>query len=185
MKKPIVVNFFGGPSVGKSTTAARVFSELKMKKYKCELVTEYAKDLVYQKSFDVLENQIYVFAHQHQRMNRLKKEVDVIITDSPLLLSQIYGDKETVKYLSPLILHEINKFDNINILLTRTKEYQKYGRTQTLEEAVEIDTRIREELKKYNLKYHVFEYPINESLNDLVELINEKLNKNGTEPEHI
>ena len=43
-KKIIVINLLGSPGAGKSTTAARLFYELKMKGVKCELITEYAKD---------------------------------------------------------------------------------------------------------------------------------------------
>lgn len=40
----LVINLFGGPSTGKSTTAAEIFVYLKKKKINCEYITEYAKD---------------------------------------------------------------------------------------------------------------------------------------------
>ena len=58
----IVVNLYGGPGSGKSTTAAGIFSELKMLGLNTELVTEYAKDKVWEKHESILDNQIYVFA---------------------------------------------------------------------------------------------------------------------------
>jgi uridine kinase len=45
-KKSLIVNIYGMPSAGKSTTAAGVFSELKWLNIDCELATEYAKDKV-------------------------------------------------------------------------------------------------------------------------------------------
>ena len=42
----LVVNLTGAPGAGKSTGAAYVFSQLKMRGINCELVTEYAKDKV-------------------------------------------------------------------------------------------------------------------------------------------
>ena len=46
-----VINLFAGPGTGKSTTAAGLFYKMKSKGYMVELVTEFAKDLVYQESF--------------------------------------------------------------------------------------------------------------------------------------
>ena len=38
-----VINFYGGAGIGKSTIAADIFSKLKRKGHKTELVGEYAK----------------------------------------------------------------------------------------------------------------------------------------------
>lgn len=40
----ILINLFGAPGTGKSTGAAYIFSQLKMKGINAELVTEFAKD---------------------------------------------------------------------------------------------------------------------------------------------
>ena len=40
MKNTLIVNLFGGPGTGKSTLMARIFSELKVQGYDCEMVTE-------------------------------------------------------------------------------------------------------------------------------------------------
>ena len=45
-KKLTVVNFFGGPGCGKSTTAAFLFGHMKVSDYKVELIHEVAKDFV-------------------------------------------------------------------------------------------------------------------------------------------
>ena len=66
-----VINIFGGPGTGKSVTAARLFAELKLQHKNCELVTEFAKELTYDESYRVMENQIWIFANQHQRMYHL------------------------------------------------------------------------------------------------------------------
>ena len=46
MNKTIIINLIGAPCAGKSTLAALVFSKLKMNNISCEIVTEFAKDLV-------------------------------------------------------------------------------------------------------------------------------------------
>jgi tRNA uridine 5-carbamoylmethylation protein Kti12 len=126
----LVINLFGAPGVGKSTTAAKIFSRLKDLGIKSELVTEFAKDLVWEESFNLLNNQIYVFANQHMRLLRLKGKVAVAVVDSPLLLS-VYYDRAKNEHLKNLCLHEFDKFENCNIYLNRTKEYMQYGRTQS------------------------------------------------------
>jgi ABC-type glutathione transport system ATPase component len=58
MSETIMVNIYGGPGCGKSTTAAGVFTLLKIHKIDCELVTEFAKDLTWENRHKTLENQL-------------------------------------------------------------------------------------------------------------------------------
>lgn len=148
----IVVNMFAGPGTGKSTTSAAVFSELKWKGINCEIVTEYAKDVVWEGSSRKLENQIYVFAKQLHRLWRLKDQVDVIVTDSPILFSIIY-DKEKNEIFKNLVLQEFNRFNNFNIFLNRKKPYVQSGRLQTEMEARLIDIEIMKLLVSNNFPY--------------------------------
>lgn len=90
-KKVCSINLFGAPGAGKSTLAAIVFAKLKMMGINCELVTEFAKDKVWEKNNEALSNQIYIFAKQYYRMSRCAGQVDVIVTDSPLFLSPFYN----------------------------------------------------------------------------------------------
>lgn len=56
MKNTLVVNLFGEPGAGKSTGAAYVFAMLKMAGVDAELVTEYAKDKVWESNTEVFKN---------------------------------------------------------------------------------------------------------------------------------
>lgn len=168
----LVVNLFGGPGSGKSTMAARVFSELKEQGYNCELVTEYAKDLTWQESFKVLGNQFYISAKQHHRLWRLSEGVDIVITDSPLIQGIIYSKLGAT--FDKLIFEEARKFDNMNIFLKRVKKYNPKGRGQTLEEAKKLDFEI------HNLPIH-FDLEIEgekESTDTIVKLIKKKHDSN-------
>ena len=73
--KPIVINLTGGPGTGKSTLCAQLFYLLKSQDIDVEMATEYVKDLVFEESFKKIENQIYIFGKQH---NRLDGDIDYI-----------------------------------------------------------------------------------------------------------
>ncbi len=149
-----VINLFGGPGTGKSTTAAGVFYYLKRQGVECELVTEYAKDLVWSERTNMFTHQDYIFAKQRHRLERLRDKVEYVITDSPLLLSLIYMPDSYVGSLhfSDFIKDVDASFDNENFLLRREKEYSPIGRNQTEEEAKEIDGDIRKMLSSHNVK---------------------------------
>jgi len=146
----LIVNLFGGPGLGKSTMAADIFSELKWKGVNCELVAEYAKDKVWEKSTAVLDDQLYVFGKQYHRLFRLNDQVDVVITDSPILLSIIY-DAEKRPTLKKLVIEEFQRFNNLNFLLQRSKPYSPIGRLQTEKEAIAKDVEVLCLLSELNL----------------------------------
>ena len=154
MTKTLYVNIFGAPGAGKSTTAAGVFALLKLEGINAELVTEYAKDIVWEESFSKLENQIYVFGKQYQRLYRLNDKVDVVITDSPILLSTIYDNTDGDE-LKNLVLATHNKMNTMNFLINRVKDYNPIGRMQTEEESDAISVRMKEMLDSNAVKYEV------------------------------
>jgi len=55
------INIFGGPGAGKSTTAALLFAEMKSGGFKVELVTEVAKDFVWEDRSTTLSIQPYIY----------------------------------------------------------------------------------------------------------------------------
>lgn len=155
-----VINLYGGPSTGKSTIASQLFAEMKWRKINIELVNEYAKDLVWDKRFHMLKDQMYISAKQNRKLARLKNQVEWVVTDSPLCLGQVYADNDTPKAFGPLLDELFLSYDNINIFLVRKKSYAKIGRMQTEEEAKAIDAVILDLLNRYrsidpNFKYYV------------------------------
>lgn len=151
-KTPLIVNIISGPGAGKSTTAAGLFYELKKQGINCEMALEFAKDKVYEESFKTMDDQLYIFGKQYHKIWRLQNKVDVIITDSPLLIS-IYYNKEKSDHFNNLVVEQYNKFNNILFFINRSDTYQTEGRLQTKEEAEQIDKEIKNILEKYNIEY--------------------------------
>lgn len=134
----LVVNLLAGPGSGKSTTAAGIFYHLKQNDVNAELVTEYAKDIVWQGSTNLLGNQVHILGEQYLRMWRLKGQVDVIVTDCPLFLCMYYGSKQSDNFKN-LAWELFNEFDNFNYFVQRVKTFNPKGRVQTEEKAKRID----------------------------------------------
>lgn len=173
--KTLVVNLYGGPGTGKSTTAAGIFYDLKTSGINCEIVSEFAKDLTWEKRYHTLEDQIYIFAKQYHRIFRLLGQVEVIVTDSPILLSLVY-DKKKCPHLRNLILQEYNKMWTYNVFLKRKKKYNPKGRNQTESQAKDLDVNILDVLTDTNQLYETFDGDTN-GKNLIVSKIFKLLNK--------
>jgi len=149
-----VLNLFGGPGAGKSTTSAEVFALMKREGLRVELVTEYAKDLTWEARSGALENQLYILAKQDHRLRRLTGQVDWIVTDSPLLLSLAYAEGGVFDraWFKGTVVGAFNSYDNFNVQLLRDDRvaYERFGRSQELDEAHKLDMRIKKLMSDYS-----------------------------------
>lgn len=153
-----VLNLFGAPGAGKSTAAAYLFSQFKMLGYDCEYVTEYAKDKVYEQAVEVFKNQAYMFGKQYFRMTRLIGKVDLIITDSPLLLSKLYNHSEVLgEKFNELVVHVASQQDSMNYLLKRVHRFQKSGRIHNEEAANIIENGLEQFLTINDVDFDVLD----------------------------
>jgi len=153
-KKTLIVNLFGAAGSGKSTGAAYIFTKLKMDYIDAELVTEFAKDKTWERNSMVLSNQFYVFGKQAFRLARVAGQVDVVITDSPLLLSNYYaGNDPVMENFKKACVDVFNTYDNVNFFLNRVKPYNPNGRSQTENEANKISAELKQMLNGYNVPY--------------------------------
>jgi hypothetical protein len=140
-----VISLWAGPGAGKSTTAAALFARMKRLRFNVELVTEYAKDLTYEKNWSRLHNQLNVLSSQNFRIERLTGQTEYVITDSPLPLSLIYCKPEDQRWIEPLVRTLWDNYDNHPFILKRTSApFVQYGRNETLDEAKVLDQRIHE-----------------------------------------
>lgn len=150
--KPLVVNIIGGPDCGKSLMTSSVFSFLKWRHINCEMTSEHTKDCIWKNNSELLNNQLFVFGQQHNRLYHFLDNVDVIITDSPLILSIIYDSKRNLN-LKSLVLDEFRKYNNINYLLIRKKKYILGCKLQTEEKSKKTNDIFRNFLKMYDIPY--------------------------------
>lgn len=143
ISKTKIICLYAGPGAGKSTTAAGLFHLMKIKHMSVELVTEFAKDVIWDNNYDLLKDQLFIFANQNRKLERLINKVEYIITDSPLLLTLIYMSDDYPKSFRLFVLDIIGRYHNINIFINRVKPYIQTGRVQTKEQAEEIDEKIK------------------------------------------
>ncbi len=153
-KKAIVVNIIGGPGIGKSILTAELFASIKREGISCDVSWEYIKRKLREKALKVVESQIYIFGKQQFQLYSMKDEVDVIVTDSPILLNSIY-DKSTCPILKQLILKEYAKYNNLLYFIDRDEsvEFEIEGRYQDLEGARIVDSKILNFLDESSIKY--------------------------------
>lgn len=149
-KNTTVINLIGGPGCGKSTVAAGLFYEMKRMGISCELVCEYAKEKVWEESFNTMKDEIYLFAKQLHKQWRLKGKVHFIITDHCLLNSVIYDKKASPSFVN-LVFEEFNKFNNINFFIMRGNKYETVGRIETEEESIKLDQDFKDLFNKNNI----------------------------------
>lgn len=174
----VYVNLLGGPSSGKSTTAARLFSEFKLKGHESEVVTEYAKDKVWEGTTAVFGDQFYISAKQWHRLFCLQGKVEFVVTDSPILMSATYAD-DNDHALKNLIVDRHHRCKNVNIFVNRDEStFSQNGRLQNLEESKLKDTQIRNWIiQNDDIHLYIDKYiPVEE----LYEKIQEFLRENQT-----
>lgn len=161
----LLINFFGSPGSGKSTLALRAAGELKSLGYNAEFAPEYIKTLI--ASGDNSYSNLELLTHQFKQIKAFYDKSDVVVTDSPILLSsvytEVYGEDVKIygtKFLKSfreltLALHENyfkNKIDILVLPCFEKKFYKESLRLQTFEESIEIYEKYFKNLVDYDLR---------------------------------
>ena len=147
-----IVNIFGGPGAGKSTTCYGVVYELRKAGVEVEFVSEWIKDKVYEGTAYPFNDQQYTHAKQRKKIRQMLGKVKFIVTDSPLPLSVVYGEHELPEFIN-YVLKDFKTYDNVNYLVTRDHPYSNVGRHQTEAEALEVHETVKKLLDDEHLDY--------------------------------
>jgi nicotinamide riboside kinase len=153
-KEAIVINLIGGPGVGKSILTHELVAKMKRSFFACDISAEYIKRKLREQALKVIQSQIYIFGKQQFQLFTMKDDVDVIVTDSPILLSAIY-DKTNCAFLRGLILKEYKSYKNMLYYIERDPNvpYEQEGRYQDLAGAKKVDIKVKGFLKKHKIPY--------------------------------
>lgn len=123
----LLVNLIGAPGAGKSTQAAGLFHMLKKRHWNAEIVTEYTKELILTNNRLALSDELLVFAEKYRRIKQLQK-VDIVITDSPLINSMVYGELQFGPVGAAFFETVARTFDSIYFVVRRKGPYIPVGR---------------------------------------------------------
>lgn len=146
-----VISLYGGPGTGKSTSAAYLFSKLKMDGNNAELVREYVKDWVWEGRKMSDYDQIYFLGKQIRRESMLYGKVDNIVTDSPVMLAAFYSEKYSPAPIKDAVDLVVKNYyeqaandghQHVHVFLLRSKGYEQAGRYQDEQTARLFDTEI-------------------------------------------
>ena len=182
-----IINLYGGPGTGKSTSAAYFYYLLKSQGEHVELVREYVKDWAWEGRAITTYDQIYFLGKQVRRESMLYGKVDWIVTDSPVMMNLYYAQRYCSSTLAEGVRSATLAFyrqavedghKHIHILLERNKPYIGAGRYQTETEALEIDVGVKRVLE--DLKVPVLTSLAEEK--DLMALLGQLKNKNKIVP---
>jgi nicotinamide riboside kinase len=150
-----VINLWGAPSAGKSTIAAGLFFIMKIHGCEVELVTEYAKDLVWEGQEEMFGEQAKIFAEQNHRLERLvRRKQQFAITDSPLPLPIIYQPQDYLKDFEPLVMEQFGRYLNASYFIERRHRFQAAGRRHDEGEANLAGQKMEDFMASHGIPFH-------------------------------
>lgn len=149
----LIVNILGAPSAGKSIAAMRTTCNLRVHGVSTEYCNEVAKDFVFEHRTKALLCQPYIYGKQLRNLERLMDAVDVIVTDSPLILSSYYNIRNCPgrypEIFDTLVAEHWKSLGGLCFFLHRAHPYDPIGRYQNEEQADEISKELLELGRKY------------------------------------
>ena len=150
-----LIGLLGAPGAGKTTGAAWLFAQMRIAGMKCELASEFAKDLFWDDS-NAWKDQLYVFANQWRMIDRVLCRTDYVVCDSPPILSLFYNRPHSDAFIQ-LVLEKCHQFDTMLFLLKRAAPYDSTGRRETEAEADALHEEMIEWLDVHEISYELVE----------------------------
>lgn len=161
----LVVNLFGEPGVGKSVTAAGLFYDLSVNNYRAEIVSEVVKGYAWETQYDkdgnqivhpIFSQQIFILGKQNRWLQRLLDKREIAIMECPLIMTSIYAPENYLPSFESLVIEQMDRYDNYNIVLERNHKFDNQGRIHNEEQSLEIRQKMLDFLDKHHIKYDRF-----------------------------
>lgn len=152
----LVVNFFGGPSAGKTGLSSCVHGYMRKHGYPCEVVHEAAKDYVWRGDKHTLDNQVLITAIQFDRVLAVYGKMPVIINESPIPTGLVFP---TPRGCSPAwrraVIDQFLEFRNLNFFLHRDPPapHEHEGRREDGPQAAAKDLELLAMLDEFGIPY--------------------------------
>jgi hypothetical protein len=146
--KTTIINVYGGPGAGKSTSAAYLYYLLKVQQQNVELVREYVKDWAWEGRKFGAYDEIYFLGKQVRHESMLFGKVDYIVTDAPVYMTAYYASIYCSPTLANGVMAEAKAFyqqvvedghQHLHIMLNRIRPYDPAGRYQNESQAHAVD----------------------------------------------
>lgn len=158
-KRTLVLNLFGGAGAGKSTLLFGLVWLFKILGVCVEPAIEFPKGLTWEKRHITLKRQIYIFGKHTKVLENLDGNVDLIVSDGPVINSILYLNpkEKCAKEIRKLVIAYHNQYNNINVFVERGDlPFEKEGRVQAnLEQAEAQGQLFRQQLDELGISYYV------------------------------
>lgn len=152
-----VINLYGPPGAGKSTTMLDLTSDLKLMGLSVENTPEFFKELILEDSHKAaFGGQLHILSEQNRRLARLEGKNDLAVTDCPLPLIGYYTPEDYIPGFSKFVKSLYDRYDNINYFIIRKHEFEKEKRIHTEEQSDKIADELLEMLDKSKIKFKIF-----------------------------
>lgn len=171
-----VINLFGAPGAGKSTTMLGLTYKMKMMGLSVENTPEFFKELILEGSDKAdFGGQLVILGEQNRRLARLINKNDFAVTDCPLPLVGFYAPEKYVEGFHEFVNNLYNRYDNsMNYFIVRKHEFENEKRIHDEKESDLISTELPKYLEKFNVPFKYIE-----SGDDLVDIIIDDLIENN------
>lgn len=153
-----VINLFGSPGAGKSTTMLELTKDLKIMGLSVENTPEFFKELIMEESHKAeFGGQLHILSEQNRRLARLENKNEFAVTDCPLPLIGYYTPDDYIPGFNHFVQNLYNRYDNINYFIVRKHEFEKEKRIHSEEQSENISEELLNLMDKLNIKYKKFE----------------------------